>query len=180
VNALLQVPAVLLVVVTWLTSTPTSLADAARREAFRRQVAGPSIANFTNASLPPARPAPSRPAPAEVPPPLEPPPSESAAGAEPDEPVRDEAWWRARMANTQTALERDQVLADALQSRVNALQSDVIFVDDPAQQAVLRQQLGRALGELERLQEQLEADRQEITDIREEARRQGVPPGWIR
>ena len=179
-NALLQVPAVLLVVVTWLTSTPTSLADAARHEAFRRQVAGPSIANFTNASLPPARPAPSRPAPVVAPPPSESPPPESAAGAEPDEPVRDEAWWRTRMANTQTALERDQVLADALQSRVNALQSDVIFVDDPAQQAVLRQQLGRALGELERLQEQLEADRQEIADIREEARRQGVPPGWIR
>jgi hypothetical protein len=72
------------------------------------------------------------------------------------------------------------VLADALQSRINALQTDVIFTDDPAQQAVLRQELGRALGELERMQEQVEADRQEIADIQEEARRQRVPPGWVR
>jgi hypothetical protein len=84
------------------------------------------------------------------------------------------------MANARVTLERDQVLTDALQSRINALQSDVIFIDDPAQQAVLRQQLGRTLGEFERLRQKLDADQQEIVDIQEDARRQRVPPGWIR
>jgi len=178
VTGLLQAPFVLLVVVTWLSSPTAGLADAARREAFRRQVTAPSIASLTNATLPAARPVPSPPV-TQTPTPVAP-PAQLSAEAESNEPVKDEAWWRVRMTNARTAIARDQVLADALQSRVNALQSDVIFIDDPAQQAVLRQELGRALGELERLQTQLEADRQEIADIQEEARRQRVPPGWIR
>jgi hypothetical protein len=67
-----------------------------------------------------------------------------------------------------------------MQSRINALQFDVVNIDDPAQQAQARQALGRALGELDRLQKQVKADRQEIARIQDEARRQRVPPGWIR
>ncbi len=84
------------------------------------------------------------------------------------------------MASARASLERNQVLADAVQSRINALQTDVVNIDDPAQQALARQNLGRALGELERLQNQIEEGNKEIVQIQQEARRQRVPPGWIR
>jgi hypothetical protein len=67
-----------------------------------------------------------------------------------------------------------------MQTRINSLQSDVVNIDDPAQQALARQNLGRALGELERLDKQVQADRDEIGRIQDEARRQRVPPGWMR
>ena len=169
-------PAVLLVIVAWLTIPPTSLGEIARREAIRRAFVGPSVASFSTSQLPPNV------SPAAVSGLPEPRPAAAAPGpkAEAGEPVRDEAWWRNRMAAARTALERNQVLADAVQSRINALQTDVVNIDDPAQQALARQNLGRALGELERLQKQVEDDRKQIALIQDEARRERVPPGWIR
>jgi hypothetical protein len=67
-----------------------------------------------------------------------------------------------------------------MQTRINSLQSDVVNIDDPAQQALARQNLGRALGELERLEKQVQADQEEIKRVQDEARRERVPPGWIR
>ena len=71
-------------------------------------------------------------------------------------------------------------MAEAMQSHVNALQNDVVNRDDPAQQALLRQRLATALGELERLKDQIAADRKTILEIQDEARRLGVPAEWIR
>jgi t-SNARE complex subunit (syntaxin) len=84
------------------------------------------------------------------------------------------------MADARGALERDELLVEGMQSRVNALQTDVINRDDPAQQAQLRVQLQRAIDELARLQKTVDADRKAIETIQTEARRKGVPPGWIR
>ena len=67
-----------------------------------------------------------------------------------------------------------------LQSRINALTTDVIARDDPAQKAVLEKQRLRALDEFKRLTEQVAKDQQAIADIEEDARKQGIPPGWIR
>lgn len=172
-----QAAVVLAVVVTWLTTPPVSLADAARREALRRVLVGPATATLTTHELPAAAPSA---AVTGLPPAPPPKPAAVESPGEPAEPKRDETWWRARMNAAKAALERDQVLADALQSRINALQADVVNIDDPAQQALARQNLGRALGEFDRLQKQVEADREEIDRIQEEARRQRVPPGWIR
>jgi len=176
VSPVWQASIVLAVVVTWLTTPPTSLADAARREALRRALVGPATASLTTHELPPTAP----PAAVTGLPPAPPPKPATAESDEPAEPKQDEAWWRSRMNAARLALERDQVLADALQSRINALQTDVVNIDDPAQQALARQNLGRALGELDRLQKQIEADRVEIDRIQDEARRRRVPPGWIR
>ncbi len=174
-----QAPVVLLVLVTWLTVPPAGLAEAARLEALRRVLAGPSIASFTNDELPPTPPPPAvsgLPEPAPRP--------QSVAERQPEaasaEPRRDEQWWRNRMAAARSSLERNQLLADSVQSRINALQTDVVNIDDPAQQALARQNLGRALGELDRLQELIEANQQEIAQIQDDARRQRVPPGWVR
>lgn len=175
-NPVWHAPVVLLVIVVWLTTPPASLGEVARREAIRRAFVGPSVASFSTSQLPPT------PSPAAVSGLPEPKPALAVPEprAEAAEPVRDEAWWRNRMAAARATLERNQVLADAVQSRINALQTDVVNIDDPAQQALARQNLGRALGELERLQKQIEADQKQISQIQDEARRQRVPPGWIR
>jgi len=181
-NSLLQTPAVLAALVAWLSATPTGLADVARREALRRQLTAESEQVLTNQGLP----AVVAPAAVEVPEGTlgvarTPPAEESAPDASPAAPATgDEAWWRQRIMSARESLERNQVLADAMQSRINALQTDVVNRDDPAQREVLRQQLQRALDELDRLTKQIAADEQAIRDIQVEARRQRVPPGWLR
>jgi len=173
-----QAPLVLIVIVTWLTVPPTSLGEAARLEALRRALVGPSIGSYSNDGLPPTPPPPvvsGLPAAAPAPP-----PARVERPVQPQPERHDEEWWRNRMASARSTLERNRLLADAMQSRINALQADVVNIDDPAQQALARQNLGRSLGELERLQKQIEADEQEIAQIQEDARRQRVPPGWIR
>jgi HAMP domain-containing protein len=179
-----QAPAVLVIVLTWLSAPPTSLADLSRREALRRQLSATTTETLTNDSLPyvPAA-GPAVPAAASVETPAEitPPPPAPAAEPEPEpDEVRDEAWWRTRMSSARSGLERDEVLLDAMQTRVNSLQGDIVNRDDPAQRALLQQQLNRALGEMERLTKQIAAGHQAIADIETEARRQNVPPGWIR
>lgn len=92
----------------------------------------------------------------------------------------DERMWRDRMAEARQRVARSQLFAEALQSRINALTTDVIARDDPAQRAVLEQDRIEALVELERVQAEIEEQEQAIRDLEEEARRAGVPAGWLR
>jgi hypothetical protein len=181
-----QAPAVV-VVFMWLNGPADTLDRAARREALRRSIMPQSIASLSIYDWPPATSLPATPT--GVPSPPSPAPdigvSPRGVAVEAAPPAgetgqRDEAWWRSRVTTASAALERDQTLADAMQSHVNALQTDVVNRDDPAQQAALRQRLAAALTELERLKAQIAADRQAILEIEDEARRLNVPAGWIR
>lgn len=108
-------------------------------------------------------------------------PGHGDAPAAPDagEPFDEDAW-RARMATVQEARGRAELTASALQNRADGLWAQFTAMDDPARRRVVERQRFEALAELERTQ--AEADRLdlEIRDIREEARRAGVPPGWLR
>jgi hypothetical protein len=84
------------------------------------------------------------------------------------------------MTAARSALERDQLLADAMQTRINSLTADWSARDDPAQREVLFQARVRAVAELDNLRKQIVADREAIAGIEEDARRQGVPAAWIR
>ena len=74
----------------------------------------------------------------------------------------------------------DRVMVTALESRVAALTTDVTNRDDPAQRAVLMNERVRVLAELDRMRDQVAADVTAIAAIEEDARKSGVPPGWIR
>jgi hypothetical protein len=93
---------------------------------------------------------------------------------------KDQAYWSGRMKGAREAIDRDQTLADAMQSRINALATDFVNRDDPAQRSVIERDRQRALTELDRLKKQIVADRKAVADLEEEARRAGVPPGWLR
>ncbi len=84
------------------------------------------------------------------------------------------------MKAAQEQLERDQTYADALQSRINALTTDFVNRDDPAQKNMIERDRLRAIAELDRLKQTIPNDKKAIDNVLEEARRAGVPPGWLR
>jgi hypothetical protein len=165
-----------------------SLAEVARQEQERRKSLKTEAKVYTNKDLrsaPAARPVQPKPAPDTAP--------SSAGGdaasrtdspeAQPtvaQEKERDQTYWSGRMKDLQAALERNQTYLDALQSRINALTTDFVNRDDPAQRARIATDRDRAVAEFERLKVQIERDRKAIVDFEEEARRAGVPPGWLR
>ena len=77
-------------------------------------------------------------------------------------------------------LDRDQTFADALQTKINSLTTDFVNRDDPAQRAVLERDRQKSIAEVNRLKKAIADDKKAIADLEEEARRAGVPPGWLR
>ena len=156
-----------------------SLGELAKTEAQRRQAVKGSSKVLTNEDLP--RGVTPRPAP---------PTDPAAAAAEgkpdgpqqarPEEPAKDEAWWRGRISQNREELRRNEMFADALQTRINSLTNDFTARDDPFQRAKIAEDRTKALAELDRVKADIEASRKKIADIEEEARRAGVPPGWVR
>ncbi len=96
------------------------------------------------------------------------------------EPAKDRTYWAKRMTELNQALDRDQEYLDAMQSRINGLTADFAARDDPAQRAIVEQNRQKALTEFGHLKQKIEADKKAIADLEEEARRAGVPPGWLR
>lgn len=105
-----------------------------------------------------------------------PPPAETEA----DAPAQDEEYWRQRITAAREARQRAELLVSALQNRVDGLWADFTARDDPFQRAQIEQDRLDALAELEHTRGEIDRYRQEISDIQEEARRAGAPPGWLR
>lgn len=93
---------------------------------------------------------------------------------------RDEAWWRSRVSQLRDELRRNEIFAEALQTRVNSLTNDFASRDDPYQRARIADDRQKALSEMDRVKTEIESLKKKIGDLEEEARRAGVPPGWIR
>ena len=84
------------------------------------------------------------------------------------------------MADARDELRRAELLGSALQSRISALTNDVAGRDDPQQRAALADERQRALEELERMATERDRLKKKLADLEEEARRGGIPPGWLR
>ena len=106
-------------------------------------------------------------------------PAGKPEGGEPAD-VKDQAYWSNRVRTARSGLDRSRIFADALQSRINALNNDFVNRDDPAQRAQIELERQRAVAELERVKREIADQTKAITDIEEEARKAGVPPGWLR
>jgi len=163
-----------------------SLAEVAKKEEARRKTVKQTAKVYTNDNLKddisktPPTPAPA--AGAAAPPPSTQVPSVNLPGgkveAEPES--KDQAYWSARMNSARAALDRSRIFADALQSRLNALNTDIVNRDDPAQRAELERERHRAVAELDRVKKEMTEQTKAISDIESEARKAGVPPGWLR
>lgn len=178
-NTLWQVPVVVASLLTWLSTPPLSLADAADREVIRRQLTGKATRVYTNIDLPVATFDSAAPV-------MEPPPAAApavlseAAVASPAPEVRDEAWWRGRVAGLRSSIDRNEILLKAMQTRINSLTADIVSRDDPFQRQELRDQLQKSLNEFDRLQTAILQARRGLETLQDEARRSGTPPGWLR
>jgi hypothetical protein len=95
-------------------------------------------------------------------------------------PTKDQKYWSTKKKELDAKLERDKVLADAMQSRINGLSADFAARADPAQRGVIERDRQRAIVELDSLNKALKDDQKAIADFAEEARKASVPPGWLR
>ena len=170
------------------TAGAQSLAEVAKKEADRRKAAGasPKAAPkkvYTNDDLKPAPP----PSPGSMATPAAPNAKDAAkdAAAQKDaakkpEEEKGEEYWRGRMEQAREALRRNEMFRDALQTRINSLTNDFSARDDPYQRAQLADDRQKAVAEMARVTQEIEALKKQIADIEEEARQAGVPPGWLR
>jgi hypothetical protein len=169
------------------------LGDVARKEAERRKTVKSSGKTYTNdtltsapqpSSAPASSGAPSSDAPAAPPPP----PSSSSSATPPAARVssdpaarkKEEGQWRDKIKGEREALERAKTFADALQTKINALNTDFVNRDDPAQRSVIAADREKALAEMARLKKEIADHTKAIAGIQEEARKAGVPAGWVR
>jgi len=164
-----------------------SLADLAKKEEERRKKIPEPAKVYTNKDLssapapstPPAAPAPGAATPTpEVP--SDTPKEKEAPPAKEKDSAKDQAFWAGRMKSLRDEVSRNETYAEALQTRINALQTDFVNRDDPAQRSVIERNRQKALGELARLNKSIADGKKSIADLEEEARRAGVPPGWLR
>jgi hypothetical protein len=168
-----------------------TLGDVARQEEARRKTVKAPAKVYTNDSL---RADPSSPRPAVGSAPGSAASSAGSAGASapdasqkaatpapaPDAGAKDETYWKKRMAAARDAVERAKIFAEALQTRINSLSNDWAARDDPYQRATIGADKDKALAELARVQKEVEDGTKAIADIQEEARKTGVPAGWVR
>ena len=165
------------------TPAAPTLVDVAKAEEARRKGVRKPAKVYTNSNLKgdtrsAAPPAPATPAPPSTTVPAVDLPGGTVPAAKPA--ARDQAYWSGRMIAAQTALERSRLFAESLQSRINALTTDFVNRDDPAQRAKIETDRKAALAELDRVKKEMETQRKEIAAIEDEARRAGVPSGWLR
>lgn len=159
-----------------------SLGDVARQEAARRKATPPSGKVYTNADLPAPEPVTAvRPAPEPATPAAGAKAAAGDAGKDAAEPTKkDEAYWRDRMKAARDGKARAESFAEALQTRINSLSADFVNRDDPAQRAVIGTDRQKAIDELARVKKEITDFTKAISDIQTEARREGVPAGWVR
>ncbi len=93
----------------------------------------------------------------------------------------DEAAWRGRIMQARETLQRNEVFLQALQTRQNALYNDFRNgAGSYTQQAQVNEDRQKNQQELERVKADVENSRKLVANIEEEARKAGVPPGWLR
>ena len=165
---------------------PLSLADVAEQERARRANitdkakvytnddlrGGPRLTTGTPVSTT-AEPDPEAPGPTPV-------AAETTTDEDEEQIDRGEDYWRARILTARDARQRAELMAAALQNRVDGLWAAFTARDDPFQRAEIEQDRIDALRELEATRADVVELDQQIRDIQEEARRAGVPPGWLR
>jgi hypothetical protein len=162
-----------------------SLGDVAKKEQARRKDVKTPGKVYTNDSLRPDPGSSPTVSPTPAPPEVQLPPSPSGTPQKDeksadDNSKKDEAYWKDRMTQARSALERAQTFADALQSRINALTADFSARADPAQRAVIGTDRQKAVAELDRVQKEIKDNTKAVADIQEDARKAGVPAGWVR
>lgn len=170
-------------------SSTVSLAEVAKKEEARRKTAKKATRVVTNANLGadevnlPPRSMPSFAGSSNATPSNTSPGSPTIPGgkAEPVNPAKgDQAMWQGRIKTALDDLNRTQMFASSLQTKINSLRTDFTNRDNRVEREKIQLELNTSLAELERLTKEIDSKRKAIAAIEEEARKAGVPPGWLR
>jgi hypothetical protein len=171
-----------------------SLGELAKKERERRKTVPPAAKTYTNDDLkqspapPPAAGGdPSKPGdtakkaddPAKPGDPVTPVDPKAGPPKGADEKAQ-EAFWRNRMTTAREEQRRNEVFRDALQTKIDLLAAGYSLVADPFQRETLISERQKQIAELARVTGEIEKSVKQIADIEDEARRTGVPPGWLR
>ena len=168
-----------------------TLGEVAKKETDRRKAQPQGGKVYTNKDLPDSAQKPATPTPATGAAPQTPTDpvaaateqkaeDAKAAANKPQGDQKDQAYWKGRMGTAREELRRSEMFAEALQTRVNSLNKDFNSRDNPAQRSAIGADRTEALNELTRVKQEVERGKKQIADIEEEARKAGVPPGWLR
>jgi hypothetical protein len=164
-----------------------SLADVAKKEEERRQKTGEPAKVYTNKDLkaglehaPPPPAEASKDAGGDAAKAKAAEPGDKTAADAAKDPTKDPAYWSGKLKSLKDKLEQDTTFADAMQTKINALTTDFVNRDDPAQRAKIEKDRQKALADLARLTKAIADDNKAIADFEELARRSGIPPGWLR
>jgi hypothetical protein len=176
-----------IVVAVLLTCLPSlaagqSLGEAARKEAERREKnkkAGVKAKSYTDQDLPSSGAKPPTGADGEptAPPDTIPPaPASSEVEDESDSRAQAEAGWRERLADLTAQRDKAKAIHEEL-SKLWLVEGEQ-YVDDKGR--VVIASLGDLRAKIARAKERWDAAEKAIADLHEEARRAGIPPGWLR
>jgi len=175
---------------TLLRAQAKSLADVAKKEEERRKAVSQPAKVYTNKDL--------NPVPGGAAPPVAAKdangkdvkdaakdPKDAAAkdgkdGDGKDSGQKDQKFWSDKLKALREQLDRDKACADAIQVQINALTTDFVNRDDPVQKRAIEANRTKAIAELQRLTKAIADDNKAISDLQEDARRAGVPAGWLR
>ena len=162
-----------------------SLAEAARKTRERKKEAPKSAKTFTNDNLPTeggiSTVGESSGAPSTATSTTAAAPSgEKAAPGEKAKPS-DEKTWRARFQALRRKLDQDQANLEVMQRELAQL--NIQYYDDPnkgLQQQYTRSDINSKTSNIDKMQAQIDADKQAISDAEDELRKSGGDPGWAR
>src|SRR5438093_9000509 len=165
-----------------------SLADVAKKEEERRKTVSQPAKVYTNKDLNPVPGGSAPPPPAAkdangkdaAKDPKDAAAKDGKAGDGKDSGTKDQKYWSDKLKALREQLDRDKTFADAIQVKINALTTDFVNRDDPVQKRAIEADRQKALAELQRLTKAIADDTKAIADLEEEARRAGVPAGWLR
>jgi len=95
---------------------------------------------------------------------------------------RNEAYWKGRATQLRETAEEADNKVKELEARIAALRNDMspTNVQDPNRLQSRDRELREAMDSLDATRSAAETARKALADLEEEARRAGVPPGWVR
>jgi DNA repair exonuclease SbcCD ATPase subunit len=95
---------------------------------------------------------------------------------------RNEEYWRNRTTQLREAAQEADNKVKELEARIAALRNDMSpsNVQDPNRLQSRDRELREAMDSLDATRSAAETARKALADLEEEARRAGVPPGWVR
>ena len=142
-----------------LSASGQTLGEVAKKEADRRKAQPSAGKVYTNKDLPSSaqKPATTATPAGETPAPADPVAAATeqkaedakASGEKPQGDQKDEAYWKNRMSTAREELRRNEMFAEALQTRINSLNQDFTSRDNPAQRSAIGTDRTEALKELD-------------------------------